>query len=108
YLGAVRYGGLSEIIKRTHSLTIIGPWANILVEIVAGWALILVATGLLLWWPRQREAGVLTVRAAPPAARPFWRDLHAVTGLYAGAVIALLVVTGMPWSAVWGDRFLGL
>lgn len=108
YLGAVRYGGLSEIIKRTHSLTIIGPWANILVEIVAGWALILVATGLFLWWPRQREAGVLTVRAAPPAARPFWRDLHAVTGLYAGAVIALLVVTGMPWSAVWGDRFLGL
>ena len=31
-----------------------------------------------------------------------------MTGLYAGAVIAFLVVTGMPWSAVWGDRFLGL
>ena len=108
YLGAVRYGGVTEIVKQTHSLSIIGPWANLLVEIVAGWALILVATGIVLWWPRKRDAGVLTVRATPPSARPFWRDVHAVTGLYAGAVIAFLVVTGMPWSAVWGDRFLGL
>lgn len=108
YLGSVRYGGVTEIVKQTHSLSIIGPWANLLVEIVAGWALILVATGLFLWWPRKREAGVLTVRATPLSARPFWRDVHAVTGLYAGAVIAFLVVTGMPWSAVWGDRFLGL
>ncbi|MFN3536373.1 MAG: PepSY-associated TM helix domain-containing protein [Brevundimonas sp.] len=108
YLGAVRYGGVTEIVKQTHSLAIIGPWANLLVEIVAGWALILVATGVFLWWPRKRAAGVLTVRATPPSARPFWRDVHAVTGLYAGAVIAFLVVTGMPWSAVWGDRVLGL
>jgi uncharacterized iron-regulated membrane protein len=108
YLGAVRYGGVTEIVKQTHSLAIIGPWANLLVEIVAGWALILVATGMFLWWPRKRQAGVLTVRPTPPSGRPFWRDVHAVTGLYAGAVIAFLVVTGMPWSAVWGDRFLGL
>ncbi|MFN3816157.1 PepSY-associated TM helix domain-containing protein [Brevundimonas sp.] len=108
YLGSTRYGDLTEIIKRTHSLAIIGPWANLLVEIVAGWALILVATGMFLWWPRKREAGVLTVRGTPPSGRPFWRDVHAVTGLYAGAVIAFLVVTGMPWSAVWGDRVLAL
>lgn len=108
YLGAVRHGGMTEIIKRTHSLAVVGPWANILVEIVAGWAIILVATGVFLWWPRRRPGGVLAVRAAPSSGRPFWRDVHAVTGLYAGAVIAFLVVTGMPWSAVWGDRFLGL
>jgi uncharacterized iron-regulated membrane protein len=41
------------------------------------------------------------------ARRPFWRDLHAVTGLYAGAVIVFLAATGMLWSAVWGDQFMG-
>ena len=31
----------------------------------------------------------------PSTGRPFWRDLHAVTGLYAGAVILFLAVTGI-------------
>lgn len=96
----------SETVKRLHSLSLAGPAGNILVEIVAGWTMILVATGLFLWWPRKREAGVLTVRAR--SGRPFWRDLHAVTGLYAGAVIFFLAFTGMPWSSVWGDRVLNV
>ena len=39
--------------------------------------------------------------------RLFWRDLHALTGVYVGGVVLFLAVTGMPWSAVWGDVFLG-
>jgi len=46
---------------------------------------------------------VVTVRGTP-AKRPFWRDLHAVTGLFAAGVILFLAVTGMPWSAVWGAQ----
>ena len=98
-------GGISETVKRLHSLTIAGPGMNLIVEVVAGWAMILVATGLFLWWPRRREAGVLTVKAR--GGRPLWRDLHAVTGLYAGGVIFFLAFTGMPWSAVWGDGVMG-
>ncbi len=98
-------GGVSDTVKRIHSLVILGPGMNLIVEIVAGWAMILVATGIFLWWPRGRDAGVVTVKAK--AGRPFWRDLHAVTGLYAGAVIFFLAFTGMPWSAVWGDRVMG-
>lgn len=103
--GVTPAGGVTETVKHIHSLAVAGPWANLLVEIVAGWAIILVATGVYLWWPRKRDAGVLTVRAR--AGRPFWRDLHAVTGLYAGAIIVFLAVTGMPWSAVWGDQVMG-
>lgn len=98
-------GGVSETVKRLHSLVIAGPGMNLIVEVVAGWAMILVATGLFLWWPRRRDAGVLTVRAR--SGRPLWRDLHAVTGLYAGGVIFFLAFTGMPWSAVWGDTVMG-
>ncbi len=105
-LGVTAFGGVMETIKDLHSLSLVGPWANYLVEIVAGWAIILVATGVYLWWPRKRDAGVVTIRATDPKRRPFWRDLHAVTGLYAGAVIAFLAVTGMPWSAFWGDQYI--
>ncbi|MFC0632271.1 PepSY-associated TM helix domain-containing protein [Brevundimonas balnearis] len=98
---------LSETFKRIHSLSILGGWANILIEIVAGWAMILVATGLYLWWPRARGVGVVSLTARDPARRPFWRDVHAITGVFAGGVIFFLAFTGMPWSAVWGDTVLG-
>src|SRR5690606_15107919 len=101
-----------ETIKKLHSLSLfggpIGTALNILVEIVAGWAIILCATGLYLWWPRRRTGAVLKPRETDARRRPFWRDVHALTGFYVGGVIIFLAVTGMPWSAVWGDQFMGV
>lgn len=102
-LGVVRDGGFTNWIMKLHSLEHFGKVANLLVEIVAGWAIVLVATGIYLWWPRGQAGGVVTVRGRP-GKRLFWRDLHAVTGVFAGAVIVFLAVTGMPWSQVWGDN----
>ena len=106
-IGVTAFGGVMETVKQLHSLTLVGKWANYLVEIVAGWALVLVCTGVFLWWPRGRGVGTVSIGATDVNRRPFWRDLHAVTGLYAGAIIAFLVVSGMPWSAFWGDQYMG-
>ncbi len=103
-IGTTAFGGVMETVKHLHSLVLIGTWANVIVEIVAGWTIILVATGIFLWWPRRRAVGVVKLSSTETGRRPFWRDLHALTGLYAGAVILFLAVTGMPWSVVWGDR----
>jgi uncharacterized iron-regulated membrane protein len=92
-----------DLIKRIHSLDQFGFLANCLIEIAAGWSVVLVATGVYLWWPRGRKGGVLSVRGRP-SRRVFWRDLHAVTGLFAGAFVVFLAATGMPWSAVWGQQ----
>jgi uncharacterized iron-regulated membrane protein len=92
-----------QTIKRLHSLDLAGPVANMLVEVVAGWAIVMVCTGVVLWWPRGQAGGVVSIRGAP-SRRIFWRDLHAVVGLFAGAIIVFLAVTGMPWSAVWGQQ----
>ncbi|HEX6832559.1 MAG TPA: PepSY domain-containing protein [Rudaea sp.] len=102
-LGAMRYGGLLQTVRKIHSLQLFGFWASCIVEIAAGWAIVLVGTGVFLWWPRGRSGGVVTVRGKP-AQRTFWRDLHAVTGAFAAIVIAFLAVTGMPWSMFWGDH----
>jgi uncharacterized iron-regulated membrane protein len=92
------------IAQRLHSLELLGRWANIAVELVAGWVIVLVATGTYLWWPRGRRGGVFSVRGAP-RQRLWWRDLHAVSGATVGAVVLFLAVTGMPWTALWGQQF---
>jgi uncharacterized iron-regulated membrane protein len=95
-------------VRQLHSLALFGSWPGYLIEIVGGWAVILVATGIYLWWPRRRQAGGVVSIRGRPRQRLFWRDLHAVTGLFAGLFIAFLAITGMPWSAWWGDRSLAI
>jgi uncharacterized iron-regulated membrane protein len=96
-------GTFSGVVRRLHSLDLLGDYASALIEIAAGWATLLVLTGLYLWWPRGQKGGITTVRGRP-RQRLFWRDLHAVTGVWVGLVLLFLAVTGMPWSVVWGKQ----
>lgn len=104
-LGSVAGGGIAETIKHLHSLTVAGPTGNILVEIVAGWAVTLVLTGFYLWWPRAGQRALSL--AGRPTERRFWRNFHASVGSLVGVVLLFLAVTGMPWSYFWGARFHG-
>ena len=96
-------GTVMWVIRQLHSLAYFGPVANGVIEIVGGWAILLVLTGLYLWWPRRQSGGVFSVRGKP-RQRVFWRDLHAVTGVVAGGFILFLAITGMPWSVLWGAK----
>lgn len=102
-LGTSREGGPLALIKELHSLTVAGPIGNVLVEIVAGWAIVLVLTGLYLWWPRAGSRALSL--AGRIGERRFWRNLHASIGLLAGGVILFLAITGMPWTIFWGENF---
>ncbi|MBP2299679.1 PepSY-associated TM helix domain-containing protein [Azospirillum picis] len=100
-------GTVIWIVRQLHSLSYFGPVANGVIEIVGGWTILLVGTGVYLWWPRRQAGdrqggGVVSVRGRP-TQRVFWRDLHAVAGIFAGAFILFLAVTGMPWSVFWGS-----
>lgn len=90
------------IVRGLHSLSLFGTAANALIEIVAGFAIILVVTGAYLWWPRG-QGGAVTLRETP-RRRVWWRDLHAATGLFAGAGLLFLALTGLPWSVWWGQE----
>ena len=96
-------GTIMTFVRDLHSLSFFGTIGRTAIEIAGGWAILLVATGIYLWWPRKGRGGVVSVRGAP-SQRIFWRDLHAVTGIFVGAVILFLAITGMPWSVFWGDK----
>ena len=63
----------------------------------------MLGTGLFLWWPRESRglAGVLYPRLRD-GRRVFWRDLHAVTGIWVSAFAMFLLITALPWTTVWG------
>ncbi|MBQ2261135.1 MAG: PepSY domain-containing protein [Loktanella sp.] len=90
-------------VRYLHSFRFFGATPRMWIEIVAGFTILLVLTGLYLWWPRGQKGGVVTVRG-DRTRRVFWRDIHAVTGVFTGAFLIFLVITGMPWSSVWGAR----
>lgn len=96
-------GTVMWTIRTLHSLKYFGSYARMLVEIAAGWSVLLVATGVYLWWPRSQTGGVISIRGTPKR-RVFWRDTHAVSGIFIGFFIVFLAVTGMPWSGVWGEK----
>ncbi|MGO7867421.1 PepSY domain-containing protein, partial [Rhizobium ruizarguesonis] len=47
-------------VKRIHSLAYFGTITNRLIEIAGGFAMVLVVTGIYLWWPRRQTGGVVT------------------------------------------------
>jgi uncharacterized iron-regulated membrane protein len=102
-LGTSRAGGPVELVKLLHSLAVVGPAANVLIEIVAGWATVLVLTGFYLWWPRFGNKALSL--AGRVGERRFWRNFHASAGALVGTIILFLAVTGMPWTTFWGARF---
>ncbi|MBD2234441.1 PepSY-associated TM helix domain-containing protein [Phormidium tenue] len=98
---------LQAIARKIHGELLIGKLGDYLVELAACWGLVLLITGLYLWWPRQQFAvlGTLIPRLWSQNKRIFWRDLHAVPGFYGVLLIGFLILTGLPWTGFWGETF---
>lgn len=94
---------IMELVSHLHGNLLIGDTGSIIVELAASWAIVMVLTGLYLWWPRGRTGlgGVLYPRLSL-RGRPFWRDLHAVTGLWVSLITLFLLLSGLPWATSWG------
>ncbi|HEV7250635.1 MAG TPA: PepSY domain-containing protein [Shinella sp.] len=93
----------NQVVEDLHSLDYFGTSWERLIEVVAGFAIVLVLTGLYLWWPRNATGGVVSVRGTP-ARRVFWRDVHAVTGVFASVLILFMALSGLLWSGFWGAK----
>jgi uncharacterized iron-regulated membrane protein len=94
---------LTEIVRTIHGELFAGRTGSILIELAASWAIVMLITGLYLWWPREGRglAGVLYPRIGE-GRRMFWRDLHAVAGIWVSAFALFLLITALPWTTVWG------
>lgn len=64
--------------------------------------LLLIGTGLVLWWPKRYRnlKQRLKVKWAGSRKRLTW-DLHAVGGFYVHLLLFVIALTGLTWSYKW-------
>uniref|UniRef100_UPI00111C144F PepSY-associated TM helix domain-containing protein n=2 Tax=Gottfriedia acidiceleris TaxID=371036 RepID=UPI00111C144F len=96
---------LMEIIVKLHGEIMAGKLGDNLVELSASWAIILLATGLYLYFPRNKQSflSIFRIRIRK-GSRVFWRDLHASTGFWMTIFLLVLVLSGLPWASSFGER----
>ncbi len=82
---------------RIHGTLLLGDTGDIIVEIVAGLALLMVATGLYMW----------LLRRAPQdngGRRSRWRRWHLWSGALASLALCFFIFSGLAWTSVWGGK----
>lgn len=85
---------------------------DLILEILGVWTLVLVFSGLYLWFPRRSrtsdgskgERRTWFIRKGV-SGRARWRDLHGFGGVVLLAVMLLTIVSGMGWSTYWAEQF---
>ena len=80
-------------------------WGDYLIEAAAGLAIILVITGIYMWWPASNMS---FARALIPnfsrSGRAFWKELHVTSGVYISIFMLFFLISGMAWTGVWGGK----
>lgn len=93
----------TSIVHDLHGELLVGTFGAILVELAGAWAIIMILTGLYLWWPTPEEgfAGVLYPRLNAKG-RTFLKDLHSVTGVWISFFALFFLISALPWTTLWG------
>lgn len=88
-----------------HRSLMLGSTGRVLSELATCWALILLGTGVFLWWPRGKKNVAVWVPRVRGNFYAVLRDWHAVSGIYLVPITALIAVTGLFFTLVMGTAF---
>lgn len=98
-----RRSGWYDFVDNIHSNLMLGVTGDRLLETAASLTLVLIATGLYMWWPR--EAGWR--KALLPSfagGRAMWKSLHGVVGIWLSLFLVFFLISGLSWAGIWGGK----
>ncbi|APE44691.1 hypothetical protein BOO69_15710 [Sulfitobacter alexandrii] len=99
--------GWYDFANDIHGSLLLGTVGDWLIEIAASLAIVLIASGLYLHWPRGgtgwRKALAPQLRSR---GRGFWKSLHGVTGFWISLLLLVFLVSGLSWAGVWGTQMM--
>jgi uncharacterized iron-regulated membrane protein len=99
-----RYGGLYGTMEALHRFRFMSGGAGLT---IIGWgallfAIVMVAGGLFLWWPRRTSAWKGALKFNPRLkGRALALNVHTTIGAYAAVVLFVVAVTAVPLSLGW-------
>jgi uncharacterized iron-regulated membrane protein len=92
-------------VRKLHGELLLGSYGTKVVELVASWMVVLIVTGLFLFWRRGRGLkGFFTIRTKK-GKRILFRDIHALSGFWFSLLLLLVLAGGLPWTDVFGNSF---
>lgn len=93
-------------VRKLHGELLGGAFGTKIVELIASWMVVLIITGIFIWWPVRKWSlkGLFTYRTKVDK-RTFFRDVHAVTGFWISIFLLLVLAGGFPWTDVVGSNF---
>lgn len=98
-----RRSGWYDFADDLHSELMLGVTGDRLLETAASLTLVLIATGLYMWWPRTagwRRALIPTFGRG----RALWKSLHGVVGIWISGILVFFLISGLSWAGVWGGK----
>jgi uncharacterized iron-regulated membrane protein len=91
------------IADNIHGTFLLGSFGDAMIEIAAGLMLILLLTGLMIWWQKPGRVGRWRLDFSLNG-RSFWKELHSKIGAYGSIILLLFVISGLSWTGVWGAK----
>jgi uncharacterized iron-regulated membrane protein len=87
--------------RRLHSSLMQGDGWRWMIELAASWMMVMLLTGIFLWWPADGRPGLPARNAT---GRTAWRQRHAFVGVALSIVSLAILTTGLTWSRVAGGQ----
>ncbi|WP_299651559.1 PepSY domain-containing protein [uncultured Tateyamaria sp.] len=108
YTGAVletfpRRSGWYDFADNVHGSLMLGVTGDRMIEIAASLGMVLIATGLYMWWPRGAGWRAALIPALG-RGRSAWKSLHGVFGIWISVFLFFFLISGLAWAGIWGGK----
>ena len=87
--------------KRLHSRLLQNDNWRWMIELAASWLMVMLLTGIYLWWPRGGQAGFPKTGAK---GRTAWKQWHSLIGVLLAVMSLAILTTGLTWSQYAGAQ----
>lgn len=98
-----RRSGWYDFFDGIHSDLMLGVTGDRILETAASLSLVLVATGLYMWWPRNAGWRRVLVPSFT-RGRALWKSLHGVIGFWVSIILVFFLISGLAWAGIWGGK----
>ena len=86
-----------------HGDMMLGTAGDYLIETAASLTILMMITGIYLWWAKQGRLKPMLVPKTGKG-RSWWRDLHGAFGTWVSLILLLFCLSGMAWAGIWGGK----